>query len=416
MYQKITLPNGVRILSESVPNVRSAAIGIWIGGGSRQERASESGASHFIEHMLFKGTQTRTAVDIARETDAIGGQINAFTTKECTCFYARVLDTHLSQALDILFDMLYHSRFDESDVEMERGVISEEIGMYQDTPDDLCAERLFASVFKGSALSRPILGRTSTLSKFTGESLNRYRALHYHAQNTVISIAGSFDASLIEEVSARFSVLTNPPAIHVSPANYTPAITVKKKAIEQNHLTLAFPGLSFRSPERFSLQLLSSILGGGMSSRLFQELREKRGLCYSVYSYGAGHADTGLFAVYAALNRDMEAQALETICTVIRQFAKDGPTKEELERAREQSKSNVLMGLESTQSRMSHMGRSELFMGVSLSPDDIIDAYDAVTLEEVCALSRRIFRFEDASLSAVGRVSTPDVYATALQV
>ena len=414
MYQQTTLKNGVRIITEQIPSVRSAALGIWVGAGSRLEKAGESGAAHFIEHMLFKGTPTRTAEEIARETDAIGGQINAFTTKECTCFYGRVLDSHLSQALDILWDMVYHSNYEEKDVETERGVILEEIGMYQDAPDDLCAERLFAAVYKGSSLAKPILGKAATLSQFNGAFLKDYHDRHYRAADTVVALAGSFDEAIVEEIKTRFSTLENPAAVRMTKAVYQPAFTAKKKAIEQNHLTLAFPGLTYHSPRRFALQLLSSILGGGVSSRLFQEVREKQGLCYSIYSYGAGHADTGIFAIYTALNREMEGKAMETISRVIREFTREGPQMEELDRAREQSKANVLMGLESTQARMSHMGRSLLFTGEIMNPEDIIAAYDGVTREDVMELAGDIFRFETASVSAVGRVSAPEAYQSML--
>ena len=415
MYEQITLPNGVRIVMEEISHVRSAAIGIWVGTGSRQEKASEGGAAHFIEHMLFKGTENRSAADIARETDAIGGQINAFTTKECTCFYARVLDNHVEQVLDILWDMVYHSTFQQGDVETERGVILEEIGMYQDAPDDVCAERLFAAVFKGSSLGRPILGKASTLQKFTGDFLRDYHKRHYLPEQTVVALSGSFPSGILAEIKARFSTLSPGKTSKLSAAVYAPAVTVKKKAIEQNHLTLAFPGLTYLSPQRYTLQLLSSILGGGMSSRLFQEVREKKGLCYSIYGYGAGHADTGIFSIYTALNRDMEGEALETIFRVVEEFVQKGVSQEELDRAREQSKANVLMGLESTQARMSHMGRSMLFAGEVLTAEDIIAAYDAVTREDVLKLSREIFRFSEASLSAVGRVSPSEGYGELLQ-
>lgn len=410
MYEQITLPNGVRIVAEPLSSVRSVSIGIWVGTGSRQEKEKESGAAHFIEHMLFKGTENRNASDIARETDAIGGQINAFTTKECTCYYARVLDNHGIKVLDILWNMVYNSKFDQKEVELERSVILEEIGMYQDTPDDLCAECLFSAVYKGSSLGRPILGKASTLQNFTGDFLRDYQKRHYCTDNTVVSLAGSFSKELVDEIVKRFSTLPPSKAPSYRGANYKGAITVKRKATEQNHFILVFPGLSYRSEKRFFLQLLSFILGGGMSSRLFQEIREKRGLCYSIYSYGAGHEDTGIFNVYTAVNRETEKEALETVRAIIHEFVEDGPTEEELNRAREQSKANVLMGLESTQSRMSHIGRSLLFSGNILSPQDIISAYDAVTRDDVMSLAREIFRFPDVSLSAVGKVAGREVY------
>ena len=414
MVQIETLPNGVRIVTEPMDTVRSAALGIWVGGGSREEAPSESGAAHFIEHMLFKGTQRRSAQDIARETGC-GAEVHlnegypAVWNHE-DLFYGRVLDSHLPQALDILFDMVYHSSFAQEAVETERGVILEEIDMYEDTPDDLCAEKLFGAVFQGSALARPILGSAETLAPMTGEFLREYHRAHYRGDNTVVALSGSFSQEILDELRRRFAALPAGAPQPVVPAVYTPAFVVTSKPIEQNHLTLAFPGLDYNSPKRFALQLLSSILGGGVSSRLFQQVRERQGLCYTIYSYGAGHADTGVFCIYTALNKETEAKALATIRQVVDQLRREGPTSEELERAREQSKANVVMGLESTQSRMSHAGRSLLFSGEILTPEQIIAAYDSVTHEDVVALAQEIFRWDQVSLSAVGQVRTAEAY------
>ena len=413
-HEKITLPNGVRVLTKRVPGVRSAALGIWVGTGSRHEGAGESGAAHFIEHMLFKGTARRTAGQLAEEMDAVGGQVNAFTTKECTCFHARVLDTHLPQASDILCDMFFHSRFDDGDVDTERGVILEEIGMYEDNPEDLCAERLAGVVFKGSPLARPILGKKATLDQMDGAWLRAYQQAHYAPHAIVVTLAGQFTEKDVDDLAARFGALEARPQEKRKPAAYRTGIVVKKKAIEQNHLTLAFPGLSFSDPRRFTLQLLSSILGGGMSSRLFQQVREEKGLCYAVYSYGTCHDDTGYFGIYTALGKETERQALDTILAVIRDFTAQGPTQEELDRAREQSKANVLMGLESTQAHMSSLGRGELLQGEVLGEEEIIAAYDAITREDVQALAGELFRFENASLSAVGRVGPAEAYQALL--
>lgn len=415
MHQIVTLANGVRIVTERVDGVRSAAIGIWVAVGSRHEAASESGSAHFIEHMVFKGTQTRTASEIAMEADAMGGQLNAYTAKESTCFYTRVLDTHVRHAADILCDMFFHARFDEDDIALERGVILEEIGMYEDTPEDLTAERLAAAVYRGSSLARPILGRASTLKGMTGAGLKAYMQKKYAPSCIVVALAGSFDDDAVQYLTERFSQMTPVAAPTCRPAAYHPAFTVRRRAIEQNHLTLAFPGLPYGDERRFTLQLLSFLLGGGMSSRLFQEVRERRGLCYTVYSYGAGHADTGLFGVYTALGRETETEAVTAICDTIRRFTDGGVTQQELTRAREQSKANVLMGLESTQARMSHLGRSALLSGEILTSAEIIAAYDAVTAEDVHALAQEIFDFSRASLSAVGRVATIEQYQQLLQ-
>lgn len=414
MVEKITLNNGVRILTEPMAGMRSASLGIWVGAGSRHETAAENGSAHFIEHMVFKGTETRSAAGIAQEMDAIGGQVNAFTTKENTCFYVRTLDTHLPQAADVLCDMFFNSAFRQEDVETERGVILEEIGMYADNPEDVCAERLAAAVYKGSPLARPILGKPSTLEKMTGETLRAWRDAHYRPDEIVVSLAGSFSDAVVEDLKTRFSAMSPKPRPRAKAAAYHSAITLKRKATEQNHITLAFPGFPYGSDRRFALQLLSFILGGGMSSRLWQEVREKRGLCYSIYSYGAGHEDTGLFGIYTALGRETERQALDAIMSVIRDLVQNGVTEEELSRAREQSKASVLMGLESTQARMSHLGRSTLLTDKVLSPDEIIAAYDAVTREDVLTLARTIFDPRQASLSAVGRVENEDYYRSFL--
>lgn len=410
MYEKITLPNGVRILHEHIPHVRSCALGLWVGTGSRYENAGMNGASHFIEHLVFKGTQSRTAAELARMMDGIGGQINAFTTKECTCFHGRSLDLHLPELRDVLCDMFFNARFDESDVVSERGVILEEIDMYRDTPEDLVSERLSAAVFRGSALARPILGKKPTLERMTGQSLKAYMKAQYGAERIVVALSGSYPASEVDALCRLFAAAEPGEKSTFTPAKYTPSFTALRKSFEQNHLKLAFPGVSVTDPERFTLQLLSDILGGGMSSRLFQTVREERGLCYSVYSYGSSYIDTGLLCVYTALGRETEAEALALIVQEIKKMKKDGVTDEELRRAREQVKANVLMGLESTNTRMNRLGRGELYFGHVMEPDEIIAAYDAVTPERIYALAQRTFDFSQASFSAVGKTEAAESY------
>jgi predicted Zn-dependent peptidase len=413
-YQMTTLPNGVRILTEEMPGMSSAALGIWVATGSRAERASESGAAHFIEHMLFKGTPDLTAAQLAERMDAIGGQFNAFTTKECTCFYARALKSHLPEALNLLCGMFFESKFDENDVQMERGVILEEMGMYEDDPADLVYERLNAAVFKGCPLARPILGKKSTLEKMTGASLKDYMTRNYLPSRVIVSLAGSFDSAIVEEIKARFSALEAKKASRVRPAVYTPAFTVKKKATEQNHLLLTFPSIAAGDDRRFTLQLLTSLLGGGMSSRLFQEIREQRGLCYSIYASGTCYDDTGVFSVCTALGKETEMEALRAIKDVLRRFTEEGVTKNELDRVREMSKSSVLMGLEATIAHMNHMARSVLD-GVRIrTPEEIIAAYDAVTTADVQNMARELFNWDALGFSAVGRVSAEEEYRAVL--
>ena len=430
MYRTITLSNGARLLTEYIPGARSAALGFFVGAGSRHERATENGAAHFIEHLSFKGTDRRSAADLAREIDAIGGQVNAYTTKESTCYYARCLDRHLDRASDLLCDMLFHSRFAQEDVELERSVILEEIGMYEDAPEDLCADRLSMAVYKGRPLGRPILGRSSTLNEMTGESLRQWQAEHYCPGSIVVALAGRFEERHITALRERLAALPASTPRRMRDAVYHPAVTVRRKAIEQNHLILAYPGLSYRDDQRYALLLLNSILGGGCSSRLFQELREKRGLCYTVYSYVADHADTGLLGIYTATGSEQEAQALDAVRNIVSDLAEHGPTQEELDRAREQAQAGLLMGLESVQSRMSHLGASGLLMGLESvqsrmshlgasgllygrvrEVDELLECYEQVTRQELRQLAQHLFRPQGASLSAVGRVRAAEEYA-----
>ena len=405
MYQEIIRPNGARLLLEEVPGARSAALGFYVGAGSRHESAAENGSAHFIEHMLFKGTHRRSAADLAVDMDAIGGQVNAYTTKENTSFYARSLDRHLDRALDILSDMLFCSRFDQSDVETERGVILEEIGMYEDTPEDLVAERLSAAVYKGTALARPILGTEATLSAMTGDSLRQWQKEHYLAGNTVAALAGSFTPAQVDKILALLDTL-EPGTIEQTPGRYKAAVTARRKNMEQNHLILAFPAMNYLDPRRYQLLLLNSLLGGGCSSRLFQEVREKRGLCYSVYSYVADHEDVGLQGIYTAVNPEQEGQALAVIRSIIEDLAEHGPTQEELDRVREQATAGLLLGSESIQSRMSHLGNAALLYGKVRTVDEIIECYNAVTREQLQNLAGEMFDPKHASLSAVGKVKT----------
>ena len=411
MYRPITLPNGARLLLQEVPGAQSAALGFFVGVGSRHEAPRENGAAHFIEHMLFKGTARRSAGRLARDMDAIGGQFNAYTTKEHTCFYGRTLDRHLDEGLDILADMLFHSRFDQGDVELERGVILEEIGMYEDTPEDLVSERLSAAVYRGTPLARPILGRESTLEGMTGEWLARWQRKHYHAGNLVAALAGKFSPAQADSLRDLLAALPSGLPAQSPPVTYRPAVTAKKKAIEQNHLILAFPAPSYLDERRPQVLLLNALLGGGCSSRLFQQLREERGLCYSVYSYVADHADTGLLGIYAGVSRDQEWAALEGARRVALELADHGPSQEEVDRVREQAKANLLMGSESVQARMSHLGSSALLYGRVRETGELLDLYDAVTREQLRDLAGALFRMETASLSAVGRVGSSADYA-----
>lgn len=413
MHEIITLENGMRIIYENMPGVRSAAIGIFVNVGSRNEAPAENGSAHFIEHMLFKRTTKRSAEQLAFDMDAIGGQVNAFTTRENTCFYARVLDTHLNTAIDLLTEMFFDCAFDEEELASERGVIIEEIGMYEDTPDDVCYEKLMAGCYKG-VLGRPVLGKTGTLEHMTGESLRAYKEAHYTAGNIVVSLCGSFDESHLERIKARFAGMPKSKRTTARRASYVPAAVSKRKRTEQNQFCVAFPSNALASEDRFAMMLLTTALGGGVSSRLFQNIREKYGLCYAIYSFQTNYLDTGLVAVATAVGKDTEMKALNLIGDELKRFADDGITEAELNRAREQAKSSLVMGLESTNSRMLKMGNSMLILNDCLTADQLIERYDAVTCEDILRLARDRFDFSRVSLSAIGKVESAESYIAAL--
>lgn len=413
MHEIITLQNGLRIVHEHMPQVRSAAVGVWVGVGSRSERKNEGGFAHFIEHMLFKGTPKHTAGELADIMDGIGGQIDAYTTRESTCFFARVLDTHLDTAIALLGEMFFDSLFAEEDVCSERGVICEEIDMYDDAPEDMVSERLMLRSFPGP-LGRPILGTKRTLAGATGAALRAFKARHYTPDRVVVSLCGSYTDAHLQRIAEGFGALPSAKAPKVKSAGYVRSFTLKRKATEQNHLCLGFPSLAGNDERRFALHTLSSILGGGMSSRLFQSVREKNGLCYSVYSFSASHADTGLFGITTALSRDSELKAIALILEELHRICDSGITESELSRAVEQAKSSMILALESTSARMNRLGSSFTALGRCLTPDEVIERYDAVTTEDVLTLAREIFDEKNMSFSAVGRVADEAVYRAAL--
>ena len=383
--------------------------------GSRDEKAGENGSAHYIEHMLFKGTDRYSASELAAVMDGIGGQINAYTTRESTCFYARVLDTHLDTAIDLLSGMFFDSLFAQADVENERGVILEEIDMYDDTPEDLAVEGLLARCFRGP-LGRPVLGKPATLANMTSESLRAFKETHYRPDRVIISLCGSFTDRHIQRIAEHFSRLEKGKAPKPKKAIYTPALFIKKKKTEQNHLCIGFPGLTTAAEDRFTMALLSTILGGGMSSRLFQAVREKYGLCYSIYTFHAAFQDTGFFGIETALGAETEDRALGIIFDEVRRMRDEGVTQEELDRAREQAKSNLVMTMESTSSRMNKLGNGELFLGRSMDLEELIERYNAVTREDALQTARRVLDLSQLSFSAVGRVGNSAEYQERLSV
>ena len=392
MIQKHTLTNGLRVMIEDIPTVRSVAIGIWVGTGSRHETEQNNGISHFIEHMLFKGTEKRTAQTIAEEFDSIGGNVNAFTSKEYTCYYAKVLDEHVDLGVEVLSDMFFNSKFDEEELNRERNVVIEEIKMYEDTPDDQIHDLIASSAHGSHPLGYSILGSEEILRSITRESILNYMNERYTIGNTVITIAGNVPKDIITIVERYFGQFNiQDQSFQEMPAIFQPAQKIKTKQTEQAHLTLALPGLPVIHPDVYSLILLNNIIGGSMSSRLFQEIREKRGLAYSVFSYHTSYKDTGLFTLYAGTAPHQVNDVVEIIQQTLYQIREDGVTDKEIHKGKEQLKGNLMLSLESTNSRMSRLGKNELLLGKHLSLDEIVKKIDQINQESIQKVISQIF-------------------------
>ncbi|OIJ17885.1 peptidase M16 [Anaerobacillus alkalidiazotrophicus] len=392
MIQKFETPNGVRIVLEKIPTVRSVSIGIWIGTGSRFETTEDNGVSHFLEHMFFKGTKTRSAKEIAEAFDGIGGQVNAFTSKEYTCYYAKVLDDHASIALDVLSDMYFHSLFEEKELEKEKNVVLEEIKMYEDAPDDIVHDLLAQASFGTHSLGYPILGTQQTLKSFSERTLRDYMSQQYTAENVVISIAGNVDEDFIGKVEAIFKDVekSGVEREYVTPSFLAEKL-VRKKETEQAHLCLGFDGLPIGHKDIYSLVLLNNILGGSMSSRLFQEVREKKGLAYSVFSYHSSYHDNGMLTVYSGTAPNQLDELFDTMMETLNSIKSQGITEKELTKGKEQLKGNLMLSLESTNSRMSRNGKNELLLKRHRSLDEIIDEINRVSITNVNKLSKNLF-------------------------
>lgn len=392
MIKKYTCPNGLRIVLEEIPTVRSVAIGIWIGTGSRNEHKKNNGISHFLEHMFFKGTKTKSAREIAEAFDSIGGQVNAFTSKEYTCYYAKVLDNHAQFALNTLSDMFFNSTFVDEELKKEKNVVYEEIKMYEDTPDDIVHDLLSKAIYENHPLGYPILGTEETLETFSGQTLKDYMHDMYTPDQVVISIAGNVKDTFINQVESLFGSYSgghysgkeNIPSFHTNKV-------IKKKDTEQAHLCLGFEGLPIGHKEIYDLIVLNNILGGSMSSRLFQDVREQRGLAYSVFSYHSSFKDTGMVTIYAGTGAKQLDHLFETIQSTLDQLNKTGVTAKEVQNCKEQLKGNLMLSLESTNSRMSRNGKNELLLGKHRSLDDIVEEIDQVSIENVNNLSKKIF-------------------------
>ncbi|MTE21288.1 insulinase family protein [Streptomyces sp. TRM43335] len=409
--RKTVLPGGLRVVTQSVPDVRSATFGIWARVGSRDETPALGGATHYLEHLLFKGTKRRSALDISAEIDAVGGEMNAFTAKEFTCYYARVLDTDLPLAIDVVCDMLTGSLIRSEDVEAERGVVLEEIAMTEDDPGD-CVHDLFAKTMLGdSPLGRPVLGTNETVNALTRDRIARFYRRHYDPTHLVVAAAGNLDHdTVVRQVREAFEQAGAPADTDAEPVGPRTGsrrirtagrVDLLGRDTEQAHVVLGVPGLSRTDERRWALEVLSAALGGGMSSRLFQEVREKRGLAYSVYSYTSGFADCGLFGVYVGCRPNLVHDVLKICRDEIDHVAEHGLDDEEMRRAVGQLAGSTVLGLEDTGALMNHIGKGELCWGEQLSVDDMLARISAVTPDDVRSVAREILG-QRPSLSVIG--------------
>ncbi|MFJ7153876.1 M16 family metallopeptidase [Streptomyces sp. NPDC101118] len=409
--RRTTLPGGLRVVTETLPSVRSATFGIWAHVGSRDETPTLNGATHYLEHLLFKGTAKRSALDISSAIDAVGGEMNAFTAKEYTCYYARVLDTDLPLAIDVVCDMLTGSLILESDVDAERGVILEEIAMTEDDPGDMVHD-LFAHTMLGdSPLGRPVLGTVDTINALGRDQIARFYKKHYDPTHLVVAAAGNVDhAKVVRQVRAAFEkagALTRTDAEPIGPragerrVRTAGKVELLGRRTEQAHVVLGMPGLARTDERRWALGVLNTALGGGMSSRLFQEVREKRGLAYSVYSYTSGFADCGLFGVYAGCRPNQVHDVLRICRDELDKVASEGLTDEEIGRAIGQLSGSTVLGLEDTGALMNRIGKSELCWGTQMSVDDMLTSIAAVTPDDVREVARDVLA-QRPSLSVIG--------------
>ena len=403
-YRKSVLPNGIRVVTERMEQVRSVAVGIWVDTGSRNEAAERGGISHLIEHLVFKGTATRSAQEIARVMDSVGGQTDAFTTKEHTCFYVQVLDEHLPLAVELLADILRNPLFDPAELEREKSVVLQEIKMVEDTPDDLIHDLFATRMWEGHPLARPILGTRAAVSGYGAETVRRHFEDEYVPAGITVAVAGNVTHDRVVDLfAACFDGFDRPAARREDSRPATHAgIDIVTKSLEQVHLVVGFPGLDHTAPERYALYLLNDIIGGSMSSRLFQEVRERQGLVYSVHSSVQAYADTGTLYIYAATDAPNFSKVLKSTLKEIRDLKKHGVTAEELRRSKDHLKGSLMLSLESTSSRMNRLAKHEMHHGSFFTMDQMLAAIDGVRHEEVSALIAELLDEDRLALTTLG--------------
>ena len=412
MFTKTVLENGIRVLSHELASTRSVSLGVWVENGSRHEARDQNGISHFIEHLLFKGTERRTAARIAEEMDAVGGVLNAFTGKEYTCYYAKVLDENLPMAIDLLTDIFLHSVFDREEIERERSVILQEISQAEDTPDDYVHDLFNLDFFKDHPLGRPICGEAATVGNFHRENFLNFIQDRYRPGRVIVAAAGHLrHEDLVREMERRLGAIRNSNfGIRNSELANTPTpqsgVFHYPKALEQVHLCLGVVGIHQSHPLRYAALVLNTILGGGMSSRLFQEIREKRGRAYSVYSFLASYKDVGYLGIYAGTSRDWVEEVVELILKETGRLATGDIAEEEVERAKNQLIGNMLLGLETSDSWMNHIARDEIYFGKAVSVDEISRGVRSVSRDDLVRLARETFRPQAMALTLLGNVET----------
>jgi predicted Zn-dependent peptidase len=407
MIIKTALENGIQVITEEIPSVHSISVGIWIPAGSRDENWEENGISHFIEHMLFKGTKRRSARQIAKEIDSVGGVLNAFTSKEYSSFYAKVLAEHFPIALDLLFDLYLNSTFSSEEMEKERQVIVQEISMVEDTPDEYIHDLFNESFWPHHPLGFPILGRLETIEDLKRARLKDFFTENYLRVEPIFVAAGRLKhEDLLKPVrEALGRIRPRPKQTQRRPPKAHPQILVKNKSLEQVHLVLGAKGFSATHPRRYAFSVLNTIFGGGMSSRLFQEIRENRGLAYSVYSFLSSFIDSGMIGVYVGTGENTLTSVLKIIRREMKKLAENSLKSGELRSAKEQLKGNLLLSLESTDSRMGRLAKSEIYFHRFVSPEEIIEGIERVSVEEVADLARQLFQTTSLSLTVLGPVT-----------
>ena len=408
MYEKRLLPNGVTLALDRMEGVRSVSLGVFIRAGSRCEGPGEAGAAHFIEHMLFKGSAGRTSAELAEAADELGADLNAYTSRDCTSVYARCLDTNLVGVAALLAEMLTRSRFAPEDMDTERGVILDEIRMYDDLPSDVATETLVRICFPGS-LGAPVLGSPESVKAMSRETLLGFMRRRYTPGNIVLSAAGHIDDAALEPLTAALAAIPERAAPEPEPSNYTPAIAAVPRRAEQNQLLLAFPGITY-AEERCTLGIMNAVLGGSGSSRLYRRLRDELGLCYDVESFDMTWAETGLFGIGAGLPPENEKRALAAITEELLRFLDEGPGESELRRARAQAEAGLVLGGESSLARMRRLGQAELFLPRVMSTDELLERYNAVTRGDVLDLARSLMDFSQLSLVSLGRPGSEAEY------